>query len=86
MTKIQLYNFRGGSDISCGHIHRIVPGFTGTPPEDPRYSDVNWVRRVIGEQVKVPPPTVPGASSPAPSQVRRLLRRLRLYAAVTSPR
>lgn len=34
-----------------------VPSFSGTPPDDPRFSDVNQARRVIGEHLAVPPPT-----------------------------
>lgn len=35
-----------------------IPGYTGTPPDDPRFSDVNQARRVIGEHLQIPPATI----------------------------
>jgi len=32
-----------------------IPGYTGTPPDDTRFADVNQARRVIGEHFQVPP-------------------------------
>lgn len=46
-----------------------VAGYTGTPPDDPRFSDVNQARRVIGEHFAVPP------SNTAPNGERASLYR-----------
>jgi len=34
-----------------------VPGYSGTPPDDERFSNVNQARRVIGEHIDIPPAT-----------------------------
>lgn len=46
-----------------------VPGYSGTPPDDPRFSDVNQARRVIGEHLAIPP------ASTAPNGERASLYR-----------
>lgn len=40
------------------YLDNPIQGYNGPPPEDPRFSNVNKARRVLGEQVKVPPPTL----------------------------
>lgn len=39
------------------YLENPIQGYSGDPPEDPRFSNINKARRVIGEQLKVPPPT-----------------------------
>lgn len=50
-------------DITPDDLHGDLPyqdnsinGYTGSPPPDPRFSNVNQVRRVLGEHFKLPPP------------------------------
>lgn len=43
------------------YVDNPIPGYTGAPPDDPRYSDLNVARAIIGEQLKVPPPIQFGA-------------------------
>jgi hypothetical protein len=40
------------------YLDNPINSYTGPPPEDPRFSSVNQMRRVLGENVKLPPPTV----------------------------
>ncbi|MFN3648084.1 MAG: hypothetical protein ACK47B_00780 [Armatimonadota bacterium] len=39
------------------YLDTPVTSATGTPPNDPRHSGVNQVRRVIGERLMLPPPS-----------------------------
>jgi type II secretory pathway pseudopilin PulG len=60
-------------------FHTALP-YTGAGADDPRYSGVNWNRRVIGEHVRIPPPTT--GFGPAPGETVSLHRLL--YAPIYS--
>lgn len=62
------------------YIDNPVQGAT-TPPDDPRYSGPNIARRVLGEQVKIPPAT-PGIDPGSPSNTNGAVS---LYHVLFSP-
>lgn len=53
LTTIQPQEFLG----ALPYVDNPIAGYTGTPPDDPRDTGVNRARRVLGETVKIPPPT-----------------------------
>ncbi|MGV3719461.1 MAG: hypothetical protein ACO1SX_01015, partial [Actinomycetota bacterium] len=45
-------------DLNTAFRQYPISGYSGTPPDDPRFADVNQARRVIGEHLDIPPPSV----------------------------